>query len=318
MKREADRAAGAERSPIHFPPSETHLIRSQYVQQTFKVQVMRPARSEGDTSRYPVVYVTDGNLVFAMFETISKLIQLSKRDAPPFILVGIGYPSDFPLAGTMLRVRDFSFPRYPKFSLAAAMPPWEGVMLAEEGTKATDGGEDFQRFIGDELIPFIDETYETTPGDRTYFGHSGGGVFGLFTLFSKPNLFRNYIVSSPALSYHGDMPGGFHYENYDFAFDEAREFIAAKKPVDGISIYMSAGAEEEYEPELAQWRLTSSVLRMAALMHSARVPGLRLMTEIFPGETHMTVWPMAFIHGVQAVFGTRRVLNDACGPFLHG
>ena len=44
---------------------------------------------------------------------------------------------------------------------------------------------------------------------------------------------------------------------------------------------------------------------MAALMKSARIAGLEFMTEEFPGETHMTVWPQAFIHGVQAVFGTR-------------
>ena len=33
------------------------------------------------------------------------------------------------------------------------------------------------------------------------------------------------------------------------------------------------------------------------------------MTEVIPGETHMTVWPVAFTHGVQAMLGTRRVVD---------
>ena len=44
---------------------------------------------------------------------------------------------------------------------------------------------------------------------------------------------------------------------------------------------------------------------MAALLEAARIPGLTLTTEVFPAETHMTVWPMAFIHGVRAVLGKR-------------
>lgn len=290
---------------IEFPAARTHTLRSKYVPQTFKIQVMRPARPRGQTSRYPVVYVTDGNVVFEMFKAIAYLLQLSDRDAPPFILVGIGYPSDLPMSGALLRMRDFSFPRFPKFSVP--IPPWEGVIVPEDGTHEICGGEDFQQFIAHELIPLIDATYETLPGERTYFGHSGGGVFGLFTLLTRSTLFKNYIISSPALSYHGEAPGGRHYHEYDFALHEVQEFIHSGKSLDGIQLYLSAGAAEDFEPSLAPWRITSSVYRLAALLKSASIPGLELMTEIFPGETHMTAWPLAFIHGVQAILGTRRV-----------
>jgi uncharacterized protein len=292
---------------VDFPAAETHLIPSKYVHQTFKVQVMRPPQRRGETSRYPVVYVTDGNAIFEMFKAISILIQMSEHDAPPFILVGIGYPSDYPHAGALLRVRDFSFPRYPRFQLPT--PPWEGVIAVEPGKMDVDGGEDFQQFIEDELIPFIDEKHETIPGDRTYFGHSGGGSFGLFTLLTKSHLFKNYVISSPALSYHGEAAGGHRYENYDFALDQAKEFIGSGRSLDGIRVYISAGAQEEFEPNLAPWRITSSVYRFVAQLKAAAIPGLQVMSEIFPGETHMTAWPIAFIHGVQAMLGTRRVVD---------
>src|SRR5687768_10090159 len=60
------KGGGAPTNPIltgpglqEIPPVETHLIRSRHVQQTFKVQVMRPARKKGSAERFPVVYVTD-------------------------------------------------------------------------------------------------------------------------------------------------------------------------------------------------------------------------------------------------------------------
>lgn len=289
----------------YFSAIESHLIKSKYVAQTFKIQVMQPARKRGEMTRFPVVYVTDGNFTFDALKGISYCIQSSELDAPRFILVGISYPSECPEAGAMLRGRDLTFPGYPKFNRTP--PPVEGILVVEDGTKDLYGAEDFQRFIGDELIPLIDEKYETTPSDRTYFGHSGGGGFGLFTLFTKSHLFKNYIISSPGLSFHGESTAGIHYDNCDFMLQDARKFIASKKSLAGIRIYMSVGTEEEFEPAAAQWQLTSSFYRMAALLKASAIPGLELITEAFAGETHMTVWPMAFIHGVRAVFGTRGV-----------
>lgn len=285
----------------YVPAVETHLIRSAHVQQIFRIQVMRPTMRKGETSRFPVVYATDGNWTFDALKGISYSMQLSGRDAPRFILVGIGYPSDCPEAGALLRGRDMMFPGYPKFSTTP--PPLDGVLVADEGTKDLYGAEEFQRFIETELVQFIDDKYESIPTDRTYFGHSLGGGFGLYTLFTRPELFKNYIISSPGLFFHGETSAGIRYDNYDFVLGYARSFIESGRNVGGIKVYLSAGSEEEFESEYAQWRLTSSTRRMAETMNSAALPGLELFTEVFPGETHMTVWPMAFIHGVQAIFG---------------
>lgn len=288
----------------YVPPVATHLIKSSYVAQTYKIQVALPAMKRGEQTRFPVVYVTDGNRIFDLFKGVAHIIQSTGRDAPRFILVGIGYPSDSPRAGAVLRTRDFMFPGSPKFD--PKPPPVEGVLLPEKGTKSLFGGEDFQRFIAHELIPLIDSTYRTVPGARTYFGHSGGGSFGLSTLFSKPDIFSNYIVSSPCVLFHGESSAGVVYDRHDFLLQEARRFIDAGGSLSGINLYLSVSAEEEFEPGTERWQLTSSFYRMAALLKSADLRGLRLMTEVFAGESHMTVWPMAFIHGLQAVFGTGR------------
>jgi uncharacterized protein len=287
----------------YFPLGDTHFIRSNHVRQTYKVQVMLPMQRRGETRRFPVVYTTDGNAIFDVFRGLSWLMQAYRPDAPAFILVAIGYPGDAPVTGEILRGRDLTFPGCPNW-FSGFEVPWEGIPAPEDNTKDFGGGEDFRRFIGDELIPFIDEHYETFPGDRTYFGHSVGGAFGLFILFTQTRLFKNYIVSSPALAYHGETAGGMHYDGHDFMLRRAQEFITESKSLAGIRLYMSVGTEEELEPLIANWHFTSSFYRMTAYLRMAAIPDLKLMTEVFAGETHATVWPLAFMHGVQAVFAT--------------
>ena len=301
---------------LYTPPIETHLLRSELIRQTFKIQVMQPARRGGENRRYPVVYVTDANWVFDMFKSISYLMQMRSEDAPPYILVGIGYPSDSPFAGMLLRAREYTYPPYPKFDINAgyrssekwrALSLYDGALLPEEGAKSFFGALDFHTFLGEQLIPFIDRTYPTTQENRTYFGHSGGGFFGLFSIFACSPLFRNYIVSSPGLLYHGVGPGEVRYENYDCGAQLVRDFHRSGKTLDGVKLYVSIGAEEEFERAIDPWKIVSGFYQFERVIRDASIPGLHFMSEVFAGESHKSVWPIAFIHGMQAVFGIRRV-----------
>jgi predicted alpha/beta superfamily hydrolase len=289
----------AHGDPYRYAAVETHLIESRHVDQAFRIDAALPPRRESDTEPLPVVYASDGNLGFRMLKEISCMLQMmGVHPFPAFILVGIGYPSDLQFAGLKLRARDFTHAGYPKIDMRSVSYPVEGILEPAPASKDYAGAEDFQRFIEDELIAFIDERYDTSCGDRTYFGHSGGGFFGLHTLFSRPQLFRNYIVSSPGLSFRGR----------DFALELARDFIASGRSLEGVKLYLSAGLEEDFQPLYYDiFHLTSQFFRLAALLKNAQIPGLELMVEPLPGEVHMTAYPIAFIHGLQAVFGTRRI-----------
>jgi uncharacterized protein len=313
--REGEQCAG-ERSASsacefteYCPPVETHMITSRYVDQTYRIQVMQPVRKKGGTTRLPVVYVTDGNLMFDAFRSIALSMQRASPDAPQFMLVGIGYPSDLPIAGSLLRARDLTFPGYPHIRIRP--PSIEGVLVAKEGTKDFYGADDFLQFLSNELFPTIDANYPTIAGERTYFGHSAGGGFGLYTLFTRSELFNNYIVSSPGLIYHGESSAGMRYDEYDFVLQYARSFIESGAALPGIRLFMSVGTEEEYEPQLLQWRPTSSFYRMAALLRAASIPGLAFIAETFAGERHETIWPRAFICGVHALLGATNAAKSS-------
>jgi predicted alpha/beta superfamily hydrolase len=297
---------------IRQPTVETHLLRSRHVKQTYKIEVALPPRRVSETARLPVVYITDGNLGFRMFKEMSCMLQmLGIHPFPAFILVGISYPSDLQFAGLHLRARDLTPPLLAIHdvdpSTCNEAIPIEGMLLPEEGAPPLGGAEPFRQFIEHELIPFIDEHYETIPGDRTYFGHSGGGLFGLFTLLTEPQLFKSYVLSSPSFVINGEV-GGVRFDDLDCAMPLVEAFIASGKRLSGIKLYMSIGTEEDFQPGYYEsFRLTASFYRTAGRLKNAAIPGLELMIESFPGEVHMTAYPLAFIHGVQAVFGLRRV-----------
>jgi predicted alpha/beta superfamily hydrolase len=278
---------------FHIPDVALHLIESKHVAQVYRVQVMQPLQKAGEVERFPALYLTDANLSFDMAKGISHLLQVSGQ-VRRYIVVGIGYSGENPFAGSILRCRDFTSPRRPAIADLPRSSPIAGVPGLEDGAKQWHGAAQFLAFIRDELIPLIEGTYPVIPGDRAYAGYSMGGGLGLHALFSQPDLFTRYLIASPSLSYDGN----------DYGLDEAREFIAAGKRLDA-RVFTAVGELEELDADesVARPRFVSSVCRLAALLRKAQIPGLDLSCRIFPGETHASVWPIAFTHGVQALYG---------------
>jgi len=97
------------------------------------------------TEKYPVVYFLDGD--GGSFHTIIAE-YMNQGVIPEVITIGIGYP------GASQRNRDYTY-----------------------------GYINFYHFLKDELIPRIEEDYNTDPQKRTLFGHSYGGIFALMILF---------------------------------------------------------------------------------------------------------------------------------------
>jgi predicted alpha/beta superfamily hydrolase len=61
------------------------------------------------------------------------------------------------------------------------------------------GAHDFQIFLDDELIPFVEASYRSRIDRRILFGQSLGGQFVLYTAQTRPTLFWGHIASNPAL-----------------------------------------------------------------------------------------------------------------------
>ena len=146
-------------------------IKSAHLQEDRFITVSVPADYEGTDNRYPVLYLLDGRTHFQ--HAIGAVNFLSNQGSVPgMIIVSIQ---------NVDRNRDFS-------------------PVHDPGIPTSGGAGKFLDFVSGELIPLMDENYRTS-GFNILLGHSFGGTFAVYSLFTKPELFDGYIAVSPYLMY---------------------------------------------------------------------------------------------------------------------
>lgn len=214
--------------------TETRRVTSCFVQQAFQISIARPLLHPGDTpTSYPVLYLLDANFYFGSVTEVTRLMH-ECNEFPVTIVIGIGYPFDGP-ANEMYdtvsgwRTRDFT---------PVASSKAERSVLQYSPTLQTDtsGGADaFYQFVTQEVMPLVEANYPIDPANRTLMGHSWGGLFGLYSLFRDPSLYKNYLICSPDLPYADGIL--FRYEE---AYAQTHDSLSAK-------LVVSQGGREKAE-----------------------------------------------------------------------
>ncbi|NUM62713.1 MAG: alpha/beta hydrolase [Ignavibacteriaceae bacterium] len=245
------------RSSFLYNTTEQNIY-SESVNDTFRILVSLPDNYSLNEQKYPVLYVLDGDIAFGMAASIARYLQIGDN-IPELIIVGIGYGSIDKSAGEK-RKRDYR-------------------------PTSANGAENFLSFLEEELIPLIDSNYRTVQGDRTINGYSIGGLFGLYSLFTKPEIFSRYILGSPSLSW--DEYSIFKYE------ENSPGKISDKK----INIFISVGSEEPDE------KYFNPIDNLVTQMQERKYSGVKLEAKVFDGSTHLAGPPESLTHGLLSVFG---------------
>lgn len=137
----------------------------------YRLFIAEPKRRQHNLS---VFYTLDGNAQFPL------AVNAVNANLPSPLIVGIGYVSEKAYA-IEERQRDYTFPA-------------QGDEFKQGG-----GAGDFLRFIQTKIKPNIEKNYDINPEKQYFFGHSFGGLFGLYVLFHQPDLFQYYTLASPSL-----------------------------------------------------------------------------------------------------------------------
>ncbi len=177
--------------PVHILDSEMKTIKSAIVGQDYLIKVRLPHDYANTTKKYPVLYLLDGDHAFAMATDIVQYLLYGEH-IPDLLIVSPAYGSKESLleGGRNRRNRDL----FPFLSEASDEQP---------------GANRFLRFFEQELIPFIENNYRIDSRERTLFGYSAGGFFALYTLFTNPELFKNYIVVDGFDRYFQEIEKGY-------------------------------------------------------------------------------------------------------------
>lgn len=205
---------------VTIPGSHTRYITSSIVTgQEYELQILLPAKYEGDTKKYPVVYVMDSQWDFPLVKCIYGE-QYYDGFIPEIIVVGVTWGG-----GKVLRSRDY-------------VPSMTGEQ------QGGGGADKFLDFMKKELFPFIESNYRAESDNRTLMGCSLGGLFTLYTLFTHTDMFTGYAAASPALGWANG------------ALRQHEEVFSKKQLTKPVRVYMTVGDVELGRPHFEQFAET--------------------------------------------------------------
>jgi predicted alpha/beta superfamily hydrolase len=214
----------------------------------------------GDTTKvFPVVYLLDAQWDFTLMQSIFGQ-QYFDGFIPQMVVVGITWGGSNPNCDSLRRV-DFT------------PTSTEDVPFGGHASK-------FLQFIKKELIPFIESKYRVKNSDRTLVGTSLGGIFSLYAMMNETSLFKNYVLTSPALNWDNDVM--FKYE---------KEFAPANKKLP-IKLYIGIGEYEDAAP----------LNRFVNVLKARNYAGLNLKTRVLEGVGHSGSKPLGYTWGMQFAF----------------
>jgi predicted alpha/beta superfamily hydrolase len=293
--------------------TEVHYLSSAAVGDEFKIFVARPMVAVPEGKKAPVIYVLDANSNFGLVSDIVRGASLA--GLPHAFVVGIGYRSDGMMQEAFLkRSRDYTptvMPEFDRSGGALAGLPHERIH--------TGGADAFQRFVRDELEPFIEARFPVDESDRTLIGMSLGGLFASWVLLNQPESFERYLICSPSLWWDNDFlmrqpslwPGRseVHAQVFLAAGDLERDaFVRARVDAAPDSIRPLLQA---FRNTRGQHLLAEHVEELALRLDALRMPGLRVMSKIYPEETHESVYPSALTRGIGVLFNAHQARPEA-------
>ncbi len=157
------------------------------------------------TKAYPVMYVLDGSSQDFRIAGIAEILSRAKV-INDMIIVGIPNTD---------RNRDLT-------------PPY--IFQETDGERLGEGDQ-FLKFLINEVIPFIESQYPTN-GYRMLAGHSRGGLFTFYSYLEQPETFDALFCFSPAF-----------WRDNTIIFEKTKQFYSADREENPF-IYMSLGTEE--------------------------------------------------------------------------
>lgn len=223
------------------------------------------------TRHYPVLYLNDGQNLFdactSIFnaqewrvdESVTELIR--EQRITPLIIVGIDN------AGKRDRPKEYL--PFPDDTLR----PMESEVH----------GQDYPRFLLEEVMPFINREYRTDPDPaKTGLGGSSYGAgIALYTVMARPGNFGRLLLESPSL-----------YAHDNFLLHEAERF----NQWPGL-VYIGVGSVQEPVDDVHQ---------LVDILHKNSLGSKRLLLVEVPGAGHNeNAWAERLPRALEFLYGSR-------------
>lgn len=237
-----------------------HRVESDGIGRSFHIYVMLPdGYNETADIQYPTIYLLDGGVLFPLLSVYSRYLTFGE-EMPNAIIVGISYGSDT-FDGGNYRSTDYT-------AKSSEREYWGGA------------GQ-FQQFLRDELLPFIEAKYAARSDRRVIFGQSIAGQFVLYTAQTDPNLFWGHVASNPAL-----------HRNLPFFLEMHAESVSGNKR---SKLFVASGTNDDP-------RFRGPALQWIEYWSGNDDSPWQLRTMNLDGHSHMSAPPASFRQGMRWLF----------------
>lgn len=278
------------RHPALLPQAQEWLYQSKTNGKTYRIQTI--AVGKQPASGYPVLYLLDGDAYFPMAAAVAQGLEMRAQEnhATPLLIVAVGYPGG-KIFDNASRAEDYT-------------PPSTSYAQTGDGTNKKFGGaEAFWRFLHTELQPQIAREFGGNPKKQTLFGHSYGGLFGLYVLFNHTETFQNYLIASPSF-----------WLNQQRILQDLPTFLAKQQQAQSpVNVRLSVGEyEQTLAPHLSGARERQSILQNRRMVDHLLQTGkqfaalptkaMRVETVVYPKETHSASAFSALADGIKQIF----------------
>jgi len=238
-----------------------------------EVWIALPDDYKTSGARYPVLYLLDAGWHFlpavAAVRGLAETSYIANHHVPRLIVVGIVN-------------RDRNRDDTPTHCVAQ-----HGMSFPTSG-----GADAFLAFMRDELVPLVDEHFRTEPY-RILAGWSLGGLFAMYALLEKPDVFGAYLAISPSLWWDDRVLVGRATE------------LAGDGTVRERDLVVTIGTGEE------GGLCYDAVHELVRRWNQTPLPGLAFSFVEIPGEDHNHGPFKAYVDGLRALFSDWFFPEDA-------
>lgn len=284
--------AGSQGSrPDQIVIGQMDSLNSEILGETRNIWVYVPDGAGSELFReqkYPVLYLLDGP---GHFHAVTGMLKDLGNNGiiPRMVVVGISNTD---------RIRDLT-------------PTHVDVAFGDSAfVKTSGGGGAFLDFVEQELIPHVEEKYPVT-SYRTFVGHSFGGLAVLYSLYTRPGLFANYVAIDPSLWWD------------DWTMVKQADSQLAKLSMQGKSLYLGVANTMEADMDIKNvsedTASSSNHIRSILSFISKAENGsghLNLGWKYYPDDDHGSVPLITEYDALRFLFPWYRLedLNDYFAP----
>jgi len=250
-------------------PGIKDSIYSQKIGEERRLQIQLPADYKpGSGQKYPVLYLLDGEWNAELFQQAQAWLKQWEFN-PPIIMVGVvnSYPNN-----QNQRFRDLT--------------------PTTAGRDGAGGGPKLLAFLKEELVPYINKKYPSN-GSSVLWGHSLGGLFVLYAMFTEPGLFDSYIAADPSL-----------WWDHGFLKKYAKEKMGSIKGTKSLFITGRTGAPYH----------GMGIDSLEMLLREIAPPNLQWKAVAYPDETHVSQQGKSAYDGLKYTFSPLLTDRIRVGP----